>query len=69
MTPAPASDARAANPVLFAISAAFLIGMPIAAAITGRWWWAIGGPIGFVLGAAVAAGVNIYREAHQKEQQ
>jgi hypothetical protein len=68
MTRAPARDGRAANPVLFAVSVGFLIGLPVAAAITGHWWWAAGGPIGFVLGAAVAAGIDIYREARQKEQ-
>lgn len=69
MTRTPASDARAANPILFAVSVGFLIGMPIVAAITGNWWLAAGGPIGFILGAAVAAAVDSYREARQKEQQ
>jgi hypothetical protein len=67
MTRAPARDARAANPVLFALSFGFLIGLPIAAAITGHWWWAAGGPIGFVLGAVAAAAVDSYRDAHNPE--
>jgi hypothetical protein len=64
-----APDAKTANPVLFALSFGILIGLPIAAAITHNWWWAIGGPIGFVLGAVAAAAVDSYRDARQKEQQ